>query len=413
MSMKSIIRISLILSACAGATWAQSGWVSQTSGTTRNLNALSFRDTLVGWVAGDSGTLLKTTNGGANWMSRNAGTRSLRALHFTGPNTGWAVGDSGALLKTTDAGETWNALTSGTTRHLRAVHFRGNDSGWVGGDSGLLMRTVNGGTSWTRQPDSLLSRHTVNGITFTRSGAGFVSTGSGAYDGGVFRSPDRGATWTLVTGQAGYDYRAVVSAGDSVYYASGFLFPFMGNNVPVWSVVGMNDGGMNLKALKESFNAFSLYFSSPKTGWGVGINGSIARTTNGDTLIQQVSGTQVQLNAVYFANENVGWVAGNQGTILKSSTGGAVSVRQARLLPREEAFQVKGRLLSYALPRASRVRILVQNVDGTLVKSLQQGLQKAGAHTLLLSDLHISSGVYVLHFSDGLGTRQSKTLILP
>src|ERR1051325_5753820 len=51
-----------LLTASAAATWTR-----QPSGTMSWLHAIYFLDENRGWVAGSNGTLLQTTDGGANW----------------------------------------------------------------------------------------------------------------------------------------------------------------------------------------------------------------------------------------------------------------------------------------------------------------------------------------------------------
>ena len=49
--------------------------------------------------------ILKTTDGGANWISRNSVTGfTLISVHFIDASTGWAVGGHGTILKTTTGG---------------------------------------------------------------------------------------------------------------------------------------------------------------------------------------------------------------------------------------------------------------------------------------------------------------------
>lgn len=50
----------IIATSNGGATW-----VKQRSGTSENLNAVTFTDATHGWAVGESGTILATTNGGA------------------------------------------------------------------------------------------------------------------------------------------------------------------------------------------------------------------------------------------------------------------------------------------------------------------------------------------------------------
>lgn len=65
-----------------------------------------FANNTSGYVCGDNGTILKTTNNGLNWHSQfvNMNVR-LTGFFFIDLNTGYCVSDEGIILKTTNAGE--------------------------------------------------------------------------------------------------------------------------------------------------------------------------------------------------------------------------------------------------------------------------------------------------------------------
>jgi len=75
------------------------------------------------WYAvGLSGSILKTTDGGADWAVQASGMgNGLHSVDFpSGPSSGYAVGDDGTVLVTTDGG-TWveDARTRGPERERR------------------------------------------------------------------------------------------------------------------------------------------------------------------------------------------------------------------------------------------------------------------------------------------------------
>ena len=71
------------------------------------LNDMYFLDAHTGWAVGESGVVLKTTDGGATWTVKNAGTTApLRSVHFVDAHRGWAIGGRGIIFKTTDGSET-------------------------------------------------------------------------------------------------------------------------------------------------------------------------------------------------------------------------------------------------------------------------------------------------------------------
>jgi photosystem II stability/assembly factor-like uncharacterized protein len=67
----------------------------------------------------------------------------------------------------------------------------------------------------------------------------------------------------------------------------------------------------------------SAYFTSSSTGWIVGANGIILKTTNGgDNWTSQASGTNEYFYALYFTSSSTGWTVGSGGIILKTTNGG-------------------------------------------------------------------------------------------
>ena len=110
------------------------------------MNHLFFVTPLQGWIVGDGGTLLTTTDSGQSWNSQTSGvTNDLRRLFFTDALNGTAVGRSGTILRTTNAGVTWAQQLSATLFDLNSVFFTDMNTGMVVGDDGLVKKTTNGG----------------------------------------------------------------------------------------------------------------------------------------------------------------------------------------------------------------------------------------------------------------------------
>jgi photosystem II stability/assembly factor-like uncharacterized protein len=127
-----------------------------------------------GWVVGEEGTILHTTNSGQTWIAQSSGvTHRLRRLYFLDSQTGWVVGDSGAILYTTDRGQTWMPQVSGTAFRLYDITFTDENTGWVVGDNGTILRTTDGGVTWTRQPSGTINA--LLGIDFIDAQTGWIS----------------------------------------------------------------------------------------------------------------------------------------------------------------------------------------------------------------------------------------------
>jgi hypothetical protein len=128
-------------------------WKAQTSGTTELIHDVHFVDDMTGWAVGDEGTILHTSDGGANWTAQSSGANpaGLQGIHFVDAMTGWAVGGSDTILHTSDGGANWTAQASGKTVGLWSVQFADANTGWVVGFQGTILHTSDGGANWTAQ----------------------------------------------------------------------------------------------------------------------------------------------------------------------------------------------------------------------------------------------------------------------
>ena len=101
-----------LLALCSAApAWAflstgNGGWVWQNPLPQGNdLNGVAFTDSTRGWVVGDNGTILTTSDGGALWTKQHLGTdNTLYGVAFADATEGWVVGDFGTILATTTSG---------------------------------------------------------------------------------------------------------------------------------------------------------------------------------------------------------------------------------------------------------------------------------------------------------------------
>jgi photosystem II stability/assembly factor-like uncharacterized protein len=83
-------------------------WTPQATPTQATLRAVEFsvNNTSHIYCVGDSGTIIKSTNEGVLWRKQPTGTTAnLRGVFFyLDDENGWAVGDSGTILRTRDGG---------------------------------------------------------------------------------------------------------------------------------------------------------------------------------------------------------------------------------------------------------------------------------------------------------------------
>lgn len=99
------------------------------------------------------GVILSSLNEGNSWTAADARGDFYRAAHFVDPQLGYVVGEFGSILKTTDAGASWTKIKKGSTlsnpkRRFRDVYFVNANEGGIAGADGLCWITLNAGASW-------------------------------------------------------------------------------------------------------------------------------------------------------------------------------------------------------------------------------------------------------------------------
>jgi photosystem II stability/assembly factor-like uncharacterized protein len=167
---------SVYVSDDAGKTWQKGE-----TGTRNLLYDVSMADDKRGWVVGQSGTILRTEDGGLTWTAQPnnkiAEDTHLFAVQALDANTAWAVGEWGGRLFTDDGGKSWQDRSfTIDQQHPQFVWLsppeqdkvrRGEkvyeDVGltdvyclpntqycWIIGEFGYIFHSENGGQTWTR-----------------------------------------------------------------------------------------------------------------------------------------------------------------------------------------------------------------------------------------------------------------------
>lgn len=170
-----------------GATWT----AMQQLPINQYYNTAWFTSATTGYVGGNNGTLLKTTNSGASWtlLTTNT-TNAIRQIHFVSATAGYAVGDYGLILKTTNAGTNWTGTYSNINFSGLDCWFTHQDTGVVVGVGGIL-RTTNGGSSWNLVQNQIIGGQ-FTGVHFPANDTAYVINAGGS---GIMRSTDGGANW--------------------------------------------------------------------------------------------------------------------------------------------------------------------------------------------------------------------------
>lgn len=119
--------------------------------TAVNLYDIFFVNETLGWIVGDNGLVLKSSDGGQNWRAIRIGSfPPLFSVFFKNELEGWATGQNGLLLRTNDGGDTWSSVEldadGGNLYSLRME----KDYGYIVGDKGTVLKTTDGGATWSK-----------------------------------------------------------------------------------------------------------------------------------------------------------------------------------------------------------------------------------------------------------------------
>lgn len=341
--------------------FSQSDWVMRSTGC--NLNSVYFYDDMIGYVAGDSGTILVTVDGGSNWQCIISGTsQSLKSIFFINSLTGWIAGSGGVILKTTDGGVKWISLSTGTSLSLSSVYFPTIDTGYSVGPS-VTLKTTDGGTSWvtlvafngagvyfssglkglvadnvtylakTIDGGSSWSINTAPGNPVNQYAISFVNANTGWTTGAgnrAFKTTNGGNNWITQTNSASGSakFYGIDFNDDLNGYIAGYSGFFSGDSGIIYST---SNGGTNWTSLPTGIKITfrDVEFIDAMTGWAVGDGGVIINTTNGgiswNKQLTQYSSPFTQnlsLFDIQFQNEMTGYTCGMDGYINKTTNGG-------------------------------------------------------------------------------------------
>ncbi len=425
MRKKFYIQLVSIFAVITSLCFAQNPWDNQNSGTNKFLTDVHFVDQNNGWISGWTGTILHTTDGGANWNPQDPPpNNAYQSVYFVDDLNGWACGYAGKMIHTTDGGNTWTDQQSGTDNYLFDLHFLNADTGWAaGGDFGsfplfeptrLIIYTTNGGANWITQLDQdnksvLLSIHFAdkdNGCAVGETGA-IVNTANG------------GKAWTEQMSTTSYHFRDVYFANNNTGWVVG---NYLG--LPHVSVIfNTVDGGINWdsQTFEEDESLAGIYFVDELTGWAVGgatTFGRVKHTTDGGiNWVNQDSGTNNLLTRVFFLDSNSGWAVGYNGTII--ATENPVSVIEDLAQPVEyELLQNypnpfnPATTIKYSIPVRGFVTLRVFNTIGEEVRTLVNEFKEAGVYEVNFEAGDLSSGIYYYKLNSGNFNTIKKMILL-
>jgi photosystem II stability/assembly factor-like uncharacterized protein len=335
----------VILCSIAVTNVAAAQWTPQQSGTTAEFRGLAAVSGSVAWASGTRGRVAHTSDGGRTWKIDTvpgATSLDLRAIFATNKRRVWTssagLADSGqAQIFHTDDGTNWSRQFNSSEKgvFLDALAFWDNDHGIALSDPAdgklFVLVTDDGGKAWTRVPADRVPAALPGEGSFAASGTclivqgksnAWVATG-GAAKARVFRTTDRGRTWTVAdtpihagNAASGIFSVAFSDATHGVAVGGDYTKP----KQPFDNVALTSDGGVTWRLARgpmpQGFMSGVAFMpgTSGRSLVAVGLAGTARSDDAGDswTMIDSVA-----YNTVAFATHDDGWAVGPRGRIAK------------------------------------------------------------------------------------------------
>ncbi|MFM7014918.1 MAG: YCF48-related protein [Bacteroidota bacterium] len=198
--------------------------------TGNTLSKIAFANNNYGWLVGESGTILKTVDGGNTWSNQYYfGNDNLISLSVVDTAKIFILTNSNLLYKSNDGGNTWNLLSIFIGANASDVCFISNNEGWVSVGS-LIQHTTDGGITWNTQYS--ISNEYIVAIKMESNGNVVAATDFGT----LLHSADFGQNWTMNSNQSGIFNAMDVNSNFSVAVTSinNTLYKSLDNGV-TWS----------------------------------------------------------------------------------------------------------------------------------------------------------------------------------
>lgn len=125
--------------------------------TTGTINQIFFFNDQLGWAVTSDAEVLSTFDAGKTWRKQKVGERNIRDIHFHN-RAGYLTGDKGLLMKSTNGGGTWEDMSLGLKYNfvgIGAVNDSvaivcGTDQNSVSKTKGVVFETRDGGKTWKK-----------------------------------------------------------------------------------------------------------------------------------------------------------------------------------------------------------------------------------------------------------------------
>ena len=413
--MKKLFVILLMLVAMI----ASAQWYPQVSGTTQNLRDVEFLNKTTGWIVGDGGVILKTTNGGKNWVNipNPAVGKPLFKISIVDSNTVYVAGWFETIIKTTNGGLNWFEILNGPWgggNSYTSCFFLNPNYGFIVGQTQVVWKTIDGGLN--------LTGGYLSGSFFD---VYFKDYNTGIVAGSVvdcYKTTNGGINWNLMSFPFGFI--------GSIFYKISILNNncwFIGNNRRVFYSPNFGntwDTISNIPYISPTGTIYCSSFPDSLVGWSAGEYNRLFKTTNGGyNWTQENTGAGTWFwRDIYSYNDSIVWGVGGGGRIMHTTNGGQqlisiqnistetptkYSLSQNYPNPFNPTTNIK-----FSIVNSGDVKLVVYDIQGREVQTLVNESLKPGTYEAAFDGSALNSGVYFYKLVTGNFTETKKMLLI-
>ena len=375
-----------------------------------------FADNVNGGAVGQSGTIIKTSDSGANWISQTSGlTSSLISIHFINSNTGWIAGVFCRILQTSNGGINWNLYQHHRYLSLHSVFFIDAVEGWGVGDSGQMLKTTNGGGAGGGEPEErVVIDEKFDGTQFPPNGWAVNQTHqtntwmAGNITDQNFSSIDpTNVNSAICPWIAANQDEWLITPSFALASGSASIEFYAGHSTQWLSAATLKlnistNGGTNWTQIWEAVN------DSQPWGW---------RYQNVD-ITQYANNSNMKLAWQYVGND------GDAAAIDNVKLTGFVTVTDVK---EEESERIPNNYelsqnypnpfnpstkINYSIPANSKVSLIVYDILGREIKTLVNEFQSAGRYSIEFNAKGLASGIYFYRLTSGQFSETQKLILL-
>lgn len=169
-------------------------WATLYNSDIREPAYVSIPDSTLVFLCTSEGKIMKSTPWGNNpfdfyRIRQLPGEPPLNCIQFLDSLNGYVAGDSGIIVKTTD-GYSFQTLNTGHSDKILKMFFLDTDNGYLACENGKILKTTNGGSNWST---TIIGNHVFNDIQFLNYQTGYVSSVDR-----MFTTTNSGSTWNEV-----------------------------------------------------------------------------------------------------------------------------------------------------------------------------------------------------------------------